>query len=157
MVTATQPSTTTSTTTAALRWDTVLVLLGGTFMIVLDVFIVNVAIPQLQRDLSASSAAVEWVVAGYALAYGSGQIIAGRLGDMYGRRRLFLLGVAVFTIASLVCGIAPTAGVLVATRFAQGVGAALLGPAVLSTLNTQFTGVARLRALNAYGVTLGIA
>jgi EmrB/QacA subfamily drug resistance transporter len=141
----------------ALRWGTVLVLLGGVFMVVLDAFIVNVAIPELQHDLRASPAAVEWVVAGYALAYGSGLIVAGRLGDILGRRRMFGLGMALFTLASLACGLAPSAGALVATRVAQGLAAALLSPQVLSTLSTQFTGTARLRALNAYGVTMGVA
>ena len=140
-----------------LRWGPVLVLLSGTFVVVLDAFIVNVAIPELQRDLGASSAAVEWVVAGYALAYGSGQIIAGRLGDRLGRRRMLALGMALFTLASLACGLAPNAGALIGTRIVQGLAAALLGPQVLSTLSVQFTGAARLRALNAYGVTMGIA
>src|SRR4051812_46829698 len=111
-----------------LRWGPVLVLLGGVFMVVLDAFIVNVAIPQLQQDLGASPAAVEWVVAGYALAFGCGLIIAGRLGDIFGRRRMFGLGMALFTLASLACGVAPSAGVLVATRIAQGLAAALLSP-----------------------------
>jgi EmrB/QacA subfamily drug resistance transporter len=140
-----------------LRWGTVLVLLGGVFMVVLDAFIVNVAIPDLQADLRAGPAAIEWVVAGYALAYGSGLIIAGRLGDMLGRRRMFGLGMALYALASLACGLAPSAGALVATRVAQGLAAALLSPQVLSTLSTRFSGTARLRALNAYGVTMGIA
>ena len=77
-------------------------------MSALDVFIVNVAIPSMQRDLHASDSAVQWVVAGFGLAVAAGVITAGRLGDMFGRRRLFSLGLTLFTLASLACGVAPT-------------------------------------------------
>jgi MFS family permease len=88
-------------------WSVVTVLLTGTFMAVLDFFIVNVAIPDLQHDLSATAAQIQLIVAGYALAYGSALIVGSRIGDIYGRRRLFIWGMALFTIASAACGVAP--------------------------------------------------
>jgi MFS family permease len=97
----------------------VLVLLVGTFMAVLEFFIVNVAIPGMQRDLHASDAAIEFVVGGYAVAYGSALIIGSRLGDRYGRRRLFLLGVGLFTVSSAICGSTPNAEILVALAIAR--------------------------------------
>lgn len=136
---------------------TLLVLLAGAFIASLDFFIANVAIPSIQRDLNASSAAIQFIVAGYALGYGSGLIIGGRLGDIYGRRGMFALGMVVFTMASIACGAAPTAGVLVAARVVQGLSAALMSPQVLSILGTIYSGEARARAFNAYGVSLGIS
>jgi EmrB/QacA subfamily drug resistance transporter len=134
-----------------------LVVLAGTFMSVLDFFIVNVAIPSMQRDLRATAAQIQFVVAGYALAYAGGLITGGRLGDLYGRRRLFLIGMAAFTLASMACGLAPTAAILIVARIAQGLAAAFMTPQVLSILAATYAGQARLRALNAYGVTMGIA
>lgn len=134
-----------------------LVLLAGTFLAVLDFFVVNVAIPSIERDLRASSAAVEFVVTGFALAYGCGLVIGGRLGDRVGRRRMYLLGVGLFTVASVACGVAPTSTVLIAARVAQGLAAALLAPQVLAIINTSHSGEARARAFNAYGVTMGLA
>jgi EmrB/QacA subfamily drug resistance transporter len=133
------------------------VVLAGTFMIVLDFFIVNVAIPSIQRELNAGADAIEWVVAGYGLAYAALLIVGGRLGDVHGRRRLFALGLAVFTLASGACGLAPDAGTLVLARAAQGVGAALLGPQVLAILGTDYAGAERARAFAAYGLVLGVA
>jgi MFS family permease len=89
------------------RWLALPVLLAGTFMVVLDFFIVNVAIPSLQRDLNADPATIEWIVASYGLTYAAGLIIGGRLGDLVGRRRVFAVGLAVFTLASMACGWAP--------------------------------------------------
>ncbi|MGW4569428.1 MFS transporter, partial [Streptomyces sp. NPDC004561] len=128
-----------------------------TFVITLDVFIVNVAIPATQRDLHASSSAVEFIVAGYALAYAAGLITGGRLGDLYGRRRMFLIGVALFTLSSAWAGSAPTAGQLVAARVAQGLASALMGPQVLAIIGVVYSGPARLRAFNAFGLTMGLA
>src|SRR5439155_15988885 len=99
---------------------TLLVVLTGVFMTTLDFFIVNVAIPSTQKDLNASAAAIQWFVAGFGLAYGVGLITGGRLGDLYGRRRMFSVGLILFTLASLACGVAPTAGFLVGARVAQG-------------------------------------
>lgn len=101
------------------KWAPLVLTLTGTFMIVLDFFIVFVAIPSLQRGLHAGPAAIEWVVTAYGLTYGVGLITGGRLGDRYGRRRMFVLGLALFTLASLACGVAGSAAVLIASRAAQ--------------------------------------
>jgi EmrB/QacA subfamily drug resistance transporter len=134
-----------------------LVVLAGTFMVVLDFFIVNVAIPSMQSDLHAGSGAIPLVVAGYALALASGLLLAGRLGDVLGHRRMFAVGLGLFTLTSAVCGLAPSIGVLVGARIAQGASAALLTPQVLSILTTAFTGERRVRAFTAYGLTMGLA
>jgi EmrB/QacA subfamily drug resistance transporter len=134
-----------------------LVVLTGTFMITLDFFIVNVAIPTMHRDLRANSGEIQWIVAGYGLAIASGVITAGRLGDLFGRRRMYALGLALFTLASLACGVASTAGELVGARVAQGVAAALLTPQVLAILSTSFKGRSLTRAFTAYGLTMGVA
>ncbi len=139
------------------RWIALPVILAGTFMVILDFFIVNVAIPSIQRDLRADTAAVEWVVAGYGLAYAALLIIGGRLGDLHGRRRVFMLGLAVFTLASAACGLAPNAAALILGRAAQGVGAALLAPQALAILGAVYVGADRPRAFAAYGLVLGLA
>ncbi|MBB2743091.1 UNVERIFIED_ORG: EmrB/QacA subfamily drug resistance transporter [Microbispora rosea subsp. rosea] len=131
--------------------------LTGVFVAILDFFIVNVAIPTTQRDLHAGPAAIEWVVAGYALAYGSGLVLGGRLGDVFGRRRMFALGLALFTLASVACGLAPDAGSLVAARVVQGAAAAVLAPQVLAIIRTAYSGAAQARAVNAYALTMGLA
>lgn len=133
-----------------------LVLLAATFMTSLDLFIVNVAIPAVQSDLQAGTAAIQWVVAGFGLAVATGLITAGRLGDIYGRRRMFTVGLALFTVTSAACGFAPTAGTLVAARVLQGLSAALMGPQVLAILQTGWTGRAQARAFSMYGLTMGI-
>jgi len=140
-----------------LRWGTLLVVLAGVFMTTLDFFIVNVAIPSVQRDLGAGAGAIEWTVAGFSLAIASGVITAGRLGDRFGRRRLYGIGLALFTLASLACGVAPTAGSLVAGRIAQGLSAALMAPQALAILGTAFAVHARARAFSAYGLSMGLA
>ncbi|NUP46630.1 MAG: MFS transporter [Catenulispora sp.] len=136
---------------------TLLVLLAGIFMTTLDIFIVNVAIPETQRDLGASPAAIQWIVAGYGLTVAAGVITAGRLGDMFGRRKMYALGMALFTAASAACGLAPTAGVLIAARIVQGVGAALLSPQTLAVIGTAFEGAKRVRAFTAYALAMGLA
>jgi EmrB/QacA subfamily drug resistance transporter len=133
------------------------VVLTGTFMVVLDFFIVNVALPAMQSGLHASTAAIEWVVAGYALTTAVLLITGGRLGDRYGRRRAFSTGLGLFTLASLLCGIAPSASALVAARLLQGAGGALLMPNVLAIINVSYAGADRARALSFYGLTMGIA
>src|SRR5204863_384750 len=110
------------------RWAPLPVVLAGTFMVVLDFFIVNVALPSMQSDLHASDGAIEWVVAGYALTSAVLLITAGRLGDQFGRRKVFSVGLALFTLASLECGIAGSAQLLVAARLLQGAAAAILMP-----------------------------
>lgn len=139
------------------RAGTLPTVLTGVFVAILDFFIVNVAIPTMQRDLRAGPAAVEWVVAGYALAYGSGLVLGGRLGDVFGRRRMFALGLALFTLASVACGLAPDAGSLVAARVVQGAAAAVLAPQVLAVIRTAYSGAAQARAVNAYALTMGLA
>ena len=133
------------------------VLLAGTFMVVLDFFIVNVALPSMQRDLHAGTGAIEWVVAGFALTSAVFLITAARLGDRIGRRRTFSIGLGVFTLASAACGAAGTPTVLVAARLAQGIGAALVMPNVLSIINVTYTGPDLPRALGIYGLVMGLA
>jgi EmrB/QacA subfamily drug resistance transporter len=138
-------------------WAPLAVMLTGTFMIVLDFFIVNVAIPSMQRQLHASAAGVEWVVTAYGLTYGVGLITGGRLGDRYGRRRMFALGLAIFTVASLACGLATNAEVLIISRAVQGLGAAVAGPQTLAMIGVTYAGKQRVTAITAYGVSLGLA
>jgi len=138
-------------------WAPLPIILAGTFMVVLDFFIVNVALPSIQARLHASAGSVEWVVAGYSLTSAVLLIGASRLGDRYGRRRLFALGLAVFTLASAGCGVAPSATVLVIMRLIQGVGAAILMPNVLALIGELYDGQDRLRALSAYGMVMGLA
>lgn len=133
------------------------VMLTGVFVVVLDFFIVNVALPSLQRDLGASDAMLQWVVAGYGLATAAGLVTGGRLGDLHGRRRMFMLGLLLFTLASIGCGAAPTAGWLVAARVLQGLAAAVMQPQVLAMLGVVFSGAARTRAFAAYGIAMGLA
>src|SRR5580704_12800009 len=132
-----------------------LVLLAGVFISLLDFFIVNVALPDTQRDLHAGPSAVQFVVVGYGLAVAAGLITAGRLGDLYGRRKLYVLGLGLFTVASAACGLAPSAGFLVAARVVQGAAAALLMPQILAIINTAYTGSARAKAFTAYALAIG--
>ena len=130
------------------------VLLLGQFMSMLDVFVVNVAMPVIGVDLRASGAALQLVVGVYSVAYAMLLITGARLGDLYGRRRMYQLGVIVFTLASLACGLAPNAPALVFFRFVQGAGAAVMVPQIISVIQLRFTGPARARALSAYGMVL---
>ncbi|MET8911855.1 MFS transporter [Micromonospora sp. NPDC004551] len=132
------------------------VLMTATFMTSIDAFIVNVALPVMQRDLHAGPAALEWVVAGYVLAVAAGLVTGGRLGDRYGRRRIFGLGLALFTVASVLCGLAPTAGVLVGARVLQGLAAALLMPQVLAIVRTSVAPAEQPKAFARYGLTMGL-
>lgn len=133
------------------------VVLVGALLAILDFFIVNVAIPTIGRDLHASGPTLELVVAGYGIAYATLLVVGGRLGDAVGRRRLFLTGMSLFTLTSLACGLAPTAGALVASRAAQGASAAMMVPQVLATIQATTTGGRRARALGMFGATAGIA
>jgi EmrB/QacA subfamily drug resistance transporter len=133
------------------------VLLTGTFMVVLDFFIVNVALPSMQRELHAGTGAIEWVVAGFALTSAVFLITAARLGDRLGRRRMFSIGLGVFTLASAACGAAGSPTALVAARLAQGIGAALVMPSVLSIINVTYRGEDLPRALGIYGLVMGLA
>jgi MFS family permease len=129
----------------------------GVFLPMTDFFIVNVALPTIDQDLHASSGMLQLVVAGYTIAYAVLLVVGGRLGDTFGRRRLFLAGMAGFTLTSLACGIAPTAVVLVLVRAAQGATAAMMVPQVLSTIQAKTQGAERARALGLFGATGGIA
>jgi EmrB/QacA subfamily drug resistance transporter len=120
------------------RWLALYVLCLGMLMIVLDVTIVNVALPSVQEDLHFSTSSLAWVVNAYLIAFGGLLLLAGRLGDLIGRRRIFLAGIAVFTSASLLCGVAQTAWWLVAARFVQGVGGAMTSAVILGMIVTMF-------------------
>ena len=136
------------------RWAMLAVLLAGQFMALLDVTIVNVAMPTIGRTLHGSGAELQLVVSGYTVSYAMLLITGARLGDLRGRRTLFLAGVAVFTLASALCGFAPTIGVLIAARFVQGAGAAATMPQIMSVIQSRFTGRDRARALSAYSAVL---
>ena len=123
---------------AARRWIALVVLCVGQLMIVLDATVVNVALPSIQHSLHTDQASLAWVINGYLISFGGLLLLAGRLGDLLGRRRLFLAGVAIFTLASALCGLAPTEGLLTAARFVQGVGAAVVSSMVLGILVTLF-------------------
>jgi MFS family permease len=134
-----------------------LTLLLGAALPMIDFFIVNVALPTIDRDLRAGPALLEMVAAGYGVAYAVLLVLGGRLGDLIGRRRLFLIGTAAFALTSLACGLAPDAWALVGARVAQGAASALMLPQVLATIQAATTGSRRGRALGLYGATGGIA
>ncbi len=142
---------------ASNRFMPLAVLMAGTFMVVLDFFIVNVALPSIQGRLHASAGSTEWVVAGYGVALAAFLIAAGRLGDAFGRRRMFVAGLALFTLASGACGVAPNPTVLVVARVMQGLAAALLLPSVLSIISVLYADEDRTRALSVYGLVMGLA
>ena len=136
------------------RWVMLIVLLCGQFMALLDVTIVNVAMPTIGRSLHASGAELQLVIAGYTVSYAMLLITGARLGDLIGRRRMFLLGVAGFSLASLACGLAPNVGVLIAARFVQGAAAAAMMPQIMTVIQLRFSGAERARALSAYTAIL---
>src|SRR5438046_7688780 len=121
------------------RWIALYVLCLATLMIVLDVTIVGVALPSIKKDLGFSQSSLAWVVNGYLLTYGGFLLLGGRLGDLFGHRRLFLIGLTLFTLASLACGLATTQGFLVGARAIQGLGGAVVSAVSLSLLVTLFT------------------
>ena len=133
------------------------VLLAGCFMTILDAMIVQLALPSIARDLGAGSAALELVIAGYSMAYGVLLVTGGRLGDMFGRKRVYLIGMAAFTLASILCGIAPNAAMLVAARVVQGATASLVLPQVLASIRVGFDGDERRRAFGLMGLAMGAA
>ncbi len=140
------------------RWLAFIVLLAGGFLPPADFFIVTVSLPSIQTTLGASPAEVQLIVSGYAASYAVFLITGGRLGDLYGRRRLFLLGMAIFTAANLLCGLAATPLQLVAGRILQGLSAAVLVPQVLGPLPTLFPTERQLaKALSGYGIMMGVA
>ena len=133
------------------RWIALVVLCAGFLMIVLDQTIVNVALPSIQGDLHFSQSSLAWVVNAYLIAFGGLLLLAGRLGDLIGRRRIFLSGLAVFTLASLACGLADTRSTLIGARFVQGVGGAMTSSVILGMIVTMFQKPAeRAQALGVY-------
>ena len=139
------------------RWVALAVLLTGAFLPAFDFFVVNVALPAMHAELGAGPADLELVVAGYGLAFAILLITGGRLGDLYGRKRLFMIGMAGFTIASALCGLATSPGVLIAARVLQGLTAALMNPQVLAIIRVTFPHAERARAIGYFGTTLGLA
>jgi EmrB/QacA subfamily drug resistance transporter len=121
-----------------------------------DIWAVNVAAPSLQRDLHVSDAALQLIVGGYAFMYASGMVTGGRLGDLFGYKRLFLVGVVTFALASLACGLAPSSGALVAFRLVQGLTGAVMVPQVVALITASFPARERSRALGWYGATMGL-
>lgn len=133
-----------------------LVTLGlGVGTVIMDATIVNVALPQVIEDLSLTSADAQWLNASYSLVFAALLLLVGRFGDLYGRRRLFAIGITVFMLASVVAGLSGSATVLIAARLVQGVGAAMVVPSTLSTLNATFTGRARTIAFAVWGASIG--
>src|SRR3954454_4395411 len=139
------------------RWLALSVLALAQFMVVLDVTIVNVALPAIQSALDFSAAGLQWVVNAYTLIFGGLLLLGGRVSDLLGRRRVFMIGMTVFAGASLLAGFAPSAGFLIAARAVQGAGAALLSPAALALVTVTFTaGRERNLALGVWGALAGI-
>ncbi|MER8043097.1 MFS transporter [Streptomyces sp. NPDC094032] len=132
-------------------------MLLGAALPLIDFFIVNVALPTIDHDLAAGPALLELVVAGYGLSYAVLLVLGGRLGDLFGRRRLFLAGMGAFGLTSLACGLAPDAWTLVGARVAQGAAAALMLPQVLATIHSSTSGARHARALSLYGATAGLS
>jgi len=120
------------------RWIALYVLCVGMLMIVLDVTVVNVALPSIQSDLGFSQSSLAWVVNAYLIAFGGLLLLAGRFGDILGRKRVFMVGLGIFTVASLLCGLSESQGVLVAARFVQGVGGAMTSAVILGMIVTMF-------------------
>jgi EmrB/QacA subfamily drug resistance transporter len=139
------------------RWMALAVLIAAGFMDLLDTTIVNVAIPSIRNSLQASYAEIQWIVAGYLLALAVGLITGGRLGDIAGRKRVFIVGVVAFGLTSLASGLAPTGGVLVVTRVLQGLSAAIMIPQILSVVQVSFPRREQTRALALYSSVAGIA
>ena len=138
------------------RWLMLPVILIAMFMAGFDIWAVNVAAPSLQRDLHVSDAALQLIVGGYAFMYASGMVTGGRLGDLFGYKRLFLIGVVTFALASLACGLAPSSGALVAFRLVQGLTGAVMVPQVVALITASFPARERGRALGWYGATMGL-
>ena len=139
------------------RWLAAGAMMAAVLMDMIDVTIVNVALPTIRRDLGASAAQLEWVVSAYMLAFAAVLITAGSLGDLFGRKRLFLIGIAVFGAASLGAGLAQSPGELIAARVVQGAAAAAMTPQLLATFRTMFSGRERGQAFGVYGAVLGLA
>ncbi|GAA4860005.1 MFS transporter [Kitasatospora terrestris] len=138
------------------RWLALAVVMTASLMDLVDVTIVNIAMPSIQQDTGASFSALQWITAGYALAFAVGLITGGRLGDIYGRKRLFLLGIGGFTAASALCGLAGSPDLLVAARVLQGATAALMVPQVLSIIHAGFPAHERGKVFGLFGAVVGL-
>ncbi|MFF0834440.1 MULTISPECIES: MFS transporter [unclassified Streptomyces] len=138
------------------RWYALAIVMTAAFMDLVDVTIVNIAIPSIQQDAGASFGQIQWITAGYALAFAAGLITGGRLGDIHGRRRLFLIGVGGFTLASALCGFAAGPEMLVASRILQGGMAALMVPQVLSIVHATFPARERGKVFGLFGAIVGL-
>src|SRR6185437_13066906 len=136
------------------KWWTLAAVSFGLFMIMLDNTVVNVALPSMQSSLHLKVSELEWVVAGYALTFGAFMLTGGKLADLFGRRLMFVVGLAIFTLSSVACGLAGDATVLIAARVVQGLGAALMNPSTLSIIVATFP--ARQRG-TAIGVWAGVS
>ena len=139
------------------RWRSLAVILSAAFLVGLDFFVVNVAIPSIRADLHATFAQIQLVIASYGLTYAVLLISGGRLGDIYGRQRIFLLGITGFVVTSLFCGLANSANVLIAARALQGITGALLFPQVLSIMQVTFPPQERAKAFGLFGMVIGIS
>jgi EmrB/QacA subfamily drug resistance transporter len=138
------------------RWQALTLVCVAFFMTVLDVSIVNVALPSMKRALGVSDTSLQWVLIAYAITFGGFLLLGGRAGDLLGRRRMFMVGTALFSLASLVCGLAGSIGLLVGARVVQGLGAAIISPATLSIITTTFDeGAERNKALGIWGAMGG--
>ena len=138
------------------RWRILAVVATAFFMTILDVSIVNVALPSIARALDFSQANLQWVITAYAISFGGFLLLGGRAADLLGRRRVFIVGVALFTVASFVCGVAQSEGMLIAARAIQGLGGAVISPAALSIVMTSFEeGAERNKALGVWGALGG--
>ncbi|MGN9793543.1 MFS transporter [Streptomyces sp. OZ13] len=138
------------------RWIALAIVMTAAFMDLVDVTIVNIAIPSIERDLGASFGAIQWITAGYALAFAAGLITGGRLGDIYGRKRLFLIGITGFTLASALCGFAVNEEMLVASRLLQGSAAAMMVPQVLAIVHVTFPAHERGKVFGLFGAIVGL-
>src|SRR5690606_30655120 len=138
------------------RWFALAIVMTAAFMDLVDVTIVNIAIPTIQRDEGASFSQIQWITAGYALAFAAGLITGGRLGDIHGRKRIFLLGVGGFTLASALCGLAVNPEMLVASRILQGATASLMVPQVLSIVHATFPAHERGKVFGLFGAIVGL-
>lgn len=150
-------SPTTSPAPPPTRWAPLVAVCLGTFMLLLDVSVVNVALPPIGRDLDASFSGLQWVVDGYALALAALLLLVGALADVVGRKRTYLAGLALFTLASLACGLAPSEGALIAARVVQGAGAAAMFATTIALLDGAYAGSARGVAFGVWGATNGAA
>ncbi|MFD3654903.1 MFS transporter [Streptomyces sp. NPDC058620] len=154
--TATEGSVTPAAPADRRRWYALAIVMTAAFMDLVDVTIVNIAIPSIKRDTGASFSSIQWITAGYALAFAAGLITGGRLGDIYGRKRLFLIGIGGFTLSSALCGFAADPEMLVASRILQGAMAALMVPQVLSIVHATFPAHERGKVFGLFGAIVGL-